>query len=413
MLFLKNCFEIRAAQRLSHPKANRRGAARSLQLDATKILRHQQLFAVDICPIQLSEITEDVLNSPRKLRAKTASEVRVLTTQTQLEFADGPELPDLIITALADTASEVASVIGMELLKGACDSTPRCQNSIDFSYCGQGSLAGGTQGVTVTLTLPVIASEGYKVFKCLNLFVHASAVVSWLIPGYPFLLAFGLAVVPGQEALVQVRGCSKRFPVRQYQHGKPQSVQQTTSAVQIVEATHRDSKKRGSPRTDTAHAVDQSSGVQNSGVLLVPQRNGVQFATEVSHQWCIESEDPCSGVHCIYDVQQLASCEQCGPVYKPVGVLHERREGVRRNVLSIVLPATLDDETAMSPIPDPPKPEGIPGTRSQPMKLAAGLHVYPSPAVYEDDTPPLCSTGDHFSCDAGGHGPGTCSCIST
>ena len=51
-------------------------------------------------------------------------------------------------------------------------------------------------------------------------------------------------------------------------------------------------------------------------------------------------------------------------------------------MLSIALPATLHDEIAMFPIPDPPKPKGIPGTRSQPMKLAAGLHVYPTPAVY-------------------------------
>ena len=174
----------------------------------------------------------------------------------------------------------------------------------------------------------------------------------------------------------------------QYQHGKPQSVQHATSASQSVEATHLDSKRRESPRTDTAQPVDHSFDVQNSGVHLVPQRNQVQFATEVFHQWCIECEDPCSRVHFFYDVQQSANCEQCGPVYTPVRVPHRRREGVRRNVLSILLPDTLDDETAMLPPPDPPTPKGIPGTRSQLTKLAAGLHVYPSPVVSEDHTPP-------------------------
>ena len=105
MLFLKNSREMRAGQRLSHSKAKRRGAVRSLQLDATKILRHEQVFAVGICPIQLKDITEEVLKWPCKLRAKTAGEVRELTTQTRLQFADDLDLPDLIITALADTGS--------------------------------------------------------------------------------------------------------------------------------------------------------------------------------------------------------------------------------------------------------------------------------------------------------------------
>ena len=309
-------------------------------------------------PIHLKDITAEVLKSPRKLRAKAASEARELTTQTRLQIADGLEFPDLIITALAHTGCEVAAVIGMELLKWHVKALHNAKIQVILLTAGKTALAGGTQGVTVTMSLPVITPEGCKVFKCLNGFLNVAAVGPRLILGYPLLLAFGLALVPGQEA--QVRGCFKGYRVPRYQHGKSQPVQHATSALQSVEATHLDSKKRENPRTDIAQPVDESSDVRNSGVHLVPQGNQVQFATEVSHQWCIECEDQCSRVHFTYDVQQSATCEQCGPIYTPVGVLHRRREGVRRNVLSLGLPDTLDDETAM--------PRGIPGTRSQPTK---------------------------------------------
>ena len=203
-MFLKTRLEIRAAKRLSHPKASRRGAVRNLQVDATKILRHQQVFAVDVCPIQLKDITEEVLKLPRKLRAKTASEATDLSTETQPQFADGLELSDLIFTALADTGSEVAGVIGIELLKQHVTALHNAKIAVILLTVGKTALAGGTQGVTVTFRLPVITPERYKVFQCLNFFLHVAVVGPRLILHYPFLLPFGLAVVPGQEALVQV-----------------------------------------------------------------------------------------------------------------------------------------------------------------------------------------------------------------
>ena len=216
-MFLKTRREIRADQKLSHPKASCRGAGRSLQVDATKILRHQEVFAVDVYPIQLKDITEEVLKSPRKLRAKTASEARELTTQTQVQFADGLELPDLIITALTGTGCEVAGVIGMELPKRHVTALHNAKISVILLTAGKTALAGGTQGVTVTLSLPVLTPEGYKVFKCLNVFLHVAAVGPRLILRYPFVLVFWFAVVQGQEALVWIRECFKGFRVPQKQ----------------------------------------------------------------------------------------------------------------------------------------------------------------------------------------------------
>ena len=177
---------------------------KALHADATKIPRHQQVFAVDLCTVQLKDITEEVLKSPRRLKTETASKARELTAQTRLQCADGLQLPDLTITALADTGCEVAGVIGIQLLRAHLKALHSAKIPVILLTAGKTALAGGTQGVTVTLSLPVINPEGYKVFKCLNVFLHVAAVGPRLILGSPFLLVFGLAVVPGQEALVQV-----------------------------------------------------------------------------------------------------------------------------------------------------------------------------------------------------------------
>ena len=183
-MFCKNRRAVRAAHRLSHPQAGRRNrAVKALHVDATKILCHQQVFALDVCTVQLKDITEEVLKSPGRLKTATASQARELTAQTRLQFADGLQLPDLTITALADTGCEVAGVIGIELLRAHMKALHSAKVPVILLTAGKTALAGGTQGVTVTFSLPVITPEGYKVFKCLNVFLHVAAVGPRLILG--------------------------------------------------------------------------------------------------------------------------------------------------------------------------------------------------------------------------------------
>ena len=381
-MFLRNRRAIRATHRLSNPQASRRNrAVKALQVDATKILRHQQVFPVDVCTVRLHDISEEVLKSPRRLKTATASQASELTAQTRLQFADGLQLPDLTITALADTGCEVAGVIRIELLRAHLKALHSAKIPVILLSAGKTALAGRTQGVTVTLSLPVITPEGYNIFKCLNVFLHVAAVGPRLIFGYRFSLAFGLGVVPGQEALVQVRGCFKGFRVLPYQNGNPHAVQHSAPTLQSSEARQLTAVRTTDheSRADVQEATNADT--RGVGVHLAHR---VQFAPQVSCQLCVMCEDPCSWVHFLYDAQQPAPCEQCGPVYTPVGIFNKRREGVRRNVLSIVLPCDLDNQAAILPPPDPPSPRGTPDTRSQDMKRADVLHVYPSPLVYED-----------------------------
>ena len=74
-LFGRNCRAVRAAHRLSHPQASRRNRApKALHVVTTKILRHQQVFALDVCTVQLKDIKEEVPKSPRRLKTPTASQ---------------------------------------------------------------------------------------------------------------------------------------------------------------------------------------------------------------------------------------------------------------------------------------------------------------------------------------------------
>ena len=330
LLFCRNRRAVRAAHRLSHPQASRRNrAVKALHVDAIKILRNQQVFALDVCTVQLKDITEEVLRSPRRLKTATAIQAREMTAQTRLQFADGLQLPDLTITALADTGCEVAGVIRIALLRAYLKLLHSAKIPVILLTAGKPALAGGTQGLTVTLSLPVITPEGYKVFKCLNVFLHFAAVGPRLISANLFLLAFGLPVVPGQEALVQVPGCFKGFRVPRYQHGNLHAVQHSAPSLQSSELGQLTavSTIEHESRADVPEATNADT--QNAGVHLAHR---VQFAPDVSCQLCVMCEDPCSRVGFLYAAQQPATCEQCGPVYTPGGVFNKRREGVRKNV---------------------------------------------------------------------------------
>ena len=303
---------VRAAHRLSHPQASRRNqAVKALHVDAAKTLRHQQVVALDVCTVQVKDITYEVLKWPRRLKTATASQGRGLTAQTRLQFADGLQLPDLIITALVDTGCGVAGVIGIELLRAHLKAVHSTKSPVILLTAGKAALAGGTQSVTVTLSLPVITPEGYKVLKCLNVLLHVAAVGPRLILGYPLLHAFWLAVIPGQEALVPVRGCFKGFCVLRHQHGDPHAVERSAPSLQSSEVRQRTavSTIEHESRADVPEATNADT--RNGGVHLA---HHVQFVPDVSCQWCVMCKDPCSRVHFLCDAQQPATCEQCGPV---------------------------------------------------------------------------------------------------
>ena len=69
-----------------------------------------------------------------------------------------------------------------------------------------------------TVRVPVETPEGLRVFKCVQVFIHVAAIGPRLILGFPFLLRYRLAVIPGRDALVSLDSFQgRRKPV--YQHG--------------------------------------------------------------------------------------------------------------------------------------------------------------------------------------------------
>ena len=248
----------------------------------------------------------------------------------------------------------------------------------------------------VNLSLPVFTPEGTKIFKCQQVFLHVAAVGPRLILGYPFLLSYGLAVVPGQEALVQVKGCFRGLRTPRYQHGKPQSVHTPTAMVQVAKPKTADQQcAEANPVNDI---TGEAAGMPHPILNGKPKR--VSFDLHLEYQHAVHCEGPCQKMTFVYTTSlkwtPQSACPHCGPsavMNTPQVTGFRRREGVvKPNILRIVQQLDLENDSIDTPPPEPATPMGLPGTWSfsEPEirpDFVAGLHVYPSPLVHEATVP--------------------------
>ena len=134
--------------------------------------------------------------------------------QAKLQFSDDVGLADTLVLTLVDTGCQVLILAGFELFSTAV--LQKAPQPIVLVHAGRSTISGGQMGVFVTLSTPVITPDGIRIFKCINALVHV-ADGPCLIVGYPALIQYGLAVVPGQPGLVQIRLIGRK-PTRRYEH---------------------------------------------------------------------------------------------------------------------------------------------------------------------------------------------------
>ena len=124
---------------------------------------------------------------------------------------------DMPVPTSVDTGCQVLILAGFELFSTAV--LQKAPQRIISVHAGRSTFSGGQMAAFVNLSIPVTTAERIMIFKCNNAFVHVADMEPSLIVGYPFLLQYGLAPVPGQPGLVQIPDrLIRRKPTRLYQH---------------------------------------------------------------------------------------------------------------------------------------------------------------------------------------------------
>ena len=71
-------------------------------------------------------------------------------------------------------------------------------------------LSQGRKGVIATVQVLAESLDGLWGYKCVQVFIHVAAIGPRLIVGFPFLLRYWLAVVPGKQTLLSVGSFLRR-----------------------------------------------------------------------------------------------------------------------------------------------------------------------------------------------------------
>ena len=190
---------------------------KAIRLDVSAVLQKIRERPAEISTLNFDDTVVEVLRPPRKWRRKSGKEPLELVLQAKLQFPDDVGVADMAVPTLVDTGCQVLILAGFELFSTAV--LQKAPQPIVLVHAGRSTISGGQMGVFVTLSIPVITPDGIRIFKCINAFVHVADIGPRLIVGYPFLLQYGSAVVPGQPGLVQIPDrLIRRKPTRRYQH---------------------------------------------------------------------------------------------------------------------------------------------------------------------------------------------------
>ena len=203
--------------RLSANGKCRRRPARTV--DVNRVLSRYQSPDIHVSPIQLDETGTEVLQFPLKLKnRKTNNGIKMveLVVSLGIRLSDSLKLPEIMVPALVDTGAQIEVLAGEELFPSAA--LIDAPNPVQLVTVGRMPLSGCCKGVLSTVRVPVETPEGLRVFKCAQVFIHVAAIGPRLILGFPFLLRYGLAVVPGRDALVSLDSFQRRRKPA-YQHG--------------------------------------------------------------------------------------------------------------------------------------------------------------------------------------------------
>ena len=192
----------------------RRRPARTV--DVHRVLSRYRSPDIHVSPIQLDEAGTEVLRFPLKPKNRKTNQMVELVVSSGIQLSDSVNLPEIMVRALVDTRAQSEVLAGEELFPSAA--LMDAPHPVQLVTVGRKPLSVGRKGVLSTVRVPVEKPEGLRVFKCVQVLIHVAAIGPRLILRFPFLLRYGLAVVPGRDALVSLDSFQiRRKPA--YQHG--------------------------------------------------------------------------------------------------------------------------------------------------------------------------------------------------
>ena len=186
--------------RLSANDKPRRRSARTVGVN--RVLSHHQLPDIHVSPIQLDEAGAEVLRFPLKPKNRKTNTMVELVVSSGIQLSDSFNLPEIMVSALVDTRAQIEVLAGEKRFPSA--GLIDVPHPVQFVTVGRKPLSGGRKGVLSTVRVPVETPEGLRAFKCVQVFIHVAAIGPRLILGFPFLLRYGIAVVPGMDPLVSL-----------------------------------------------------------------------------------------------------------------------------------------------------------------------------------------------------------------
>ena len=139
-----------------------------------------------------------------------------LVASSGIQLSDSLNVPEIMVPALVNTGARIEVLAGEEPFPSAA--LIDAPDPVQLVTVGCKPLSGGRKAVLSTVRGPVETPEGLRVFKCVRVLIHVAAIGPRLILGLPFLLRYGLAVVPGRDALVSLDSFQRRRKPA-YQHG--------------------------------------------------------------------------------------------------------------------------------------------------------------------------------------------------
>ena len=157
---------------------------------------------VHILQVGLDEADTEVLRYPLKSEDKSTNKVIELVIPAGIQLSDKLNLPEKQHPALVDTGAQIEVLAGEELFPQ--EALLDAPNPVQFITVGRKPLSEGRKGVIATVGVLAETPDALQVYKCVQVFIHVAAIGPRLIIGFPFLLRYGLAVVPAKETLVSV-----------------------------------------------------------------------------------------------------------------------------------------------------------------------------------------------------------------
>ena len=163
---------------------------------------------VHISPVSLDEADTEVLRYPIKSKTKSTDKMVELVVPAGIQLSNKFNQPEKGHQALVDTGAQIDVLAGEELFPE--EALMDAPNLVQLITVGKKPLSGRRRGGIATVRVLAETPDGFQVFKCMQVFIHVAPIGPGLIIGFPFLLRYWLAVVPGKETLVSVGGFLKR-----------------------------------------------------------------------------------------------------------------------------------------------------------------------------------------------------------